>query len=159
MPPEPLVARVAKRFSETGGDLKEVSKALLLSEEAWTAPRTKIKRPTEWLIAAMRAMNLDRPPIRELIKAQATLGEPLWQPPSPKGFSDQKADWFDGIAERFDIAADIARQATLMTSASDMLEQTLGPLASPQTRSAVGSAGDRTQALTLLLMAPEFQLR
>ena len=31
------------------GDLKEVTKALVASPEAWTLPRTKLKRPSEWV--------------------------------------------------------------------------------------------------------------
>ena len=34
-----LVERLAKRFLETEGDLKEVAKALVTAPEAWEAPR------------------------------------------------------------------------------------------------------------------------
>jgi uncharacterized protein (DUF1800 family) len=39
------------------------------------------------------------------------------------------------------------------------METTIGPLASAETRRAVVDAESRPQALTLLLMAPEFQRR
>src|SRR5476651_1855393 len=39
-PPPALVARLAKRFLDTGGDLKEVTKILLTSQESWDAPRS-----------------------------------------------------------------------------------------------------------------------
>jgi len=39
------------------------------------------------------------------------------------------------------------------------LEETLGPLASSETRQAVARAESRPQALALLFMAPEFQRR
>ena len=38
-----------KGFRDTGGDLKEVAKALVASPEAWALPRTKLKRPSEWV--------------------------------------------------------------------------------------------------------------
>jgi uncharacterized protein (DUF1800 family) len=41
----------------------------------------------------------------------------------------------------------------------DLLEIALGPLASAETRQAVARAESKPQALTLLLMAPEFQRR
>src|SRR5450759_2888157 len=44
-PPQPLVDRIAKRFLETKGDLKEVSKVLIVSPEAWDAPRKKLRLP------------------------------------------------------------------------------------------------------------------
>jgi uncharacterized protein (DUF1800 family) len=158
-PPRSLVALLTKRFLDTNGDLKEVTKALLQSEDAWNAPRTKIKRPGEWIVTAMRAVNADAAHFRLVLQAQNMLGEPLWQPPSPKGFSDQNSEWIDGLAERLDIATNLSRRLEPAGSPRDLVEQTLGPLASPETRSAVARAEDRTQALTLLFMAPEFQLR
>jgi uncharacterized protein (DUF1800 family) len=65
----------------------------------------------------------------------------------------------DGLAERLDVATHLARRFTTTRHPSDMLEQTLGPLASTQTKTTVSRAEDRTQALTLLFMAPEFQVR
>ena len=32
------------------------------------------------------------------------VGEPLWRPPAPKGFSDESGPWLDGLAQRLDIA-------------------------------------------------------
>ena len=54
-PPPALVERLAKRFLDTDGDLKEVAKALVAAPEAWAAPRGKLKRPSEWIVAALRA--------------------------------------------------------------------------------------------------------
>ena len=42
--------------------------------------------------------------------AQNLLGEPLWRPPAPKGFSDDSAAWLDGLAQRLDIANQLARR-------------------------------------------------
>src|SRR5690606_30736000 len=54
-PPQVLVDRLAKRFLDSDGDLKEVSRTLLQADEAWTEERNKIKRPSEWIITALRA--------------------------------------------------------------------------------------------------------
>jgi uncharacterized protein (DUF1800 family) len=158
-PPASLVASLAKRFLETEGDLKEVTRQLVLSDEAWDAPRSKLKRPGEWMIGAMRSVEVTRPDERMVLKLLDSLGEPLWEPPSPKGFPDQSSAWMDGLAERLDVATHLARRFTTTRHPSDMLEQTLGPLASTQTKTTVSRAEDRTQALTLLFMAPEFQVR
>lgn len=159
-PAPSLVERLAKRFHGTGGDLKEVARALVESNEAWEAPRIKLKRPGEWMIGAMRAAGLERVDnIRLVLKAQDMLGEPLWRPPSPKGFSDQSAEWFNSLAERLDVAVELSRRLDTTEHPSKLLDQVLGPLASANTRSAVARAEDRTQALTLLFMAPEFQQR
>jgi len=42
---------------------------------------------------------------------------------------------------------------------SELIETVLGPLASADTRQAIARAESRQQAITLALMAPEFQRR
>src|SRR5882724_4214087 len=54
-PPPVLVERLTAVFRDTDGDIKAIAKALVTSEEAWTAPRDKLKTPCEWTIAMVRA--------------------------------------------------------------------------------------------------------
>src|SRR5215470_13070612 len=54
-PPPALVERLAATFRDADGDLKQVARALILSEEAWAAPRNKLKKPSEWIVAITRA--------------------------------------------------------------------------------------------------------
>jgi uncharacterized protein (DUF1800 family) len=94
------------------------------------------------------------------VNTQNLLGEPLWRPQAPKGFSDDSAAWLDGMAERLDIATQIGRLAGNTGQEPDaMVDTALGPLASRDTRETVKRAASRPQALALLLMAPEFQRR
>ncbi|MCK9915907.1 DUF1800 domain-containing protein [Microbacteriaceae bacterium K1510] len=159
-PPKPLVDRLAKRFRDTQGDLMEVTKTLVTSPEAWNAPRTKLKKPGEWTIAAMRASGLPIKDVRRIVNTQNLLGEPLWRPPAPKGFSDDSAAWMDGIAQRLDIANQVARLVGNTGAEPDaMVDAALGPLASDDTRQTIKRAESRPQALALLLMTPEFQRR
>jgi uncharacterized protein (DUF1800 family) len=159
-PPQPLVDRLARRFLDTGGDLLEVSKTLASAPEAWAAPRAKLKKPSEWTLAAMRANGLALRDVRRVVNTQNLLGEPLWRPPAPKGFSDDSAAWLDGLAGRLDIANVLARRiGNDLRDPDEMVDTALGPLASAQTRQAVKRAESRPQALALLLMAPEFQRR
>src|SRR5437763_732817 len=53
-PPPVLVERLTQRFLDTDGDLKEVAKALIASPEAREPQQVKIKRPGEWIVAALR---------------------------------------------------------------------------------------------------------
>jgi uncharacterized protein (DUF1800 family) len=87
------------------------------------------------------------------------LGEPLWRPPAPKGFSDDNAAWLDGLSHRLEIANSFARREGLANEPEAVMEAAIGPLASAETRRAVAGAESRPQALTMLLMAPEFQRR
>lgn len=158
-PPPALIDRLAKRFLATQGDLKELAKTLIASNEAWDAPRAKLKRPGEWIVGAMRATGYAPPDLRPVVQAQNLLGEPLWRPPAPKGFSDATASWMDGLSQRLDIANQLSRRAASLADPLDVMETALGPLASGDTRRAVARAESRPQALTLLLMSPEFQRR
>ncbi len=158
-PARSLVDRLAKRFTETDGNLREVAKALLAAPESWSAPRAKLKRPGEWMIAALRATGSPPADPQPLIQAHNLLGEPLWRPPAPKGFDDNSKAWMDGVAQRLDIANQLALRVAGSAAPDAVVETALGPLASAQTRQAVARAASRPQALALLFMAPEFQRR
>jgi uncharacterized protein (DUF1800 family) len=158
-PPPALVARLAKRFQDTDGNLKEVAKALVTSPEAWDAPRSKLKRPGEWIIGAFRAAGVTPPEIGPVMQAHNLLGEPLWRPSAPKGFSDDSAPWLDGLAQRVDLANQLARRIGGQADPREVFEQTLAPIASAETRQAITRAESRPQAFALLFMAPEFQRR
>ena len=158
-PPPRLVEALTASFLRHDGDLKELARTLVAAPEAWSAPRQKLKRPGEWLVAASRATGLRSPDVRPLIQAQNLLGEPLWRPPAPKGFDDTSAAWMDGLAQRIDIANQVARRLTGQIDPAEMVEIALGPLATSETREAVARAESRPQAVALLLMSPEFQRR
>jgi uncharacterized protein (DUF1800 family) len=159
VPPQSLIDKLAKRFQETGGDLKEVTKTLVTAPEAWDAPRSKVKRPGEWMVGALRATGVTPSDIRPIVNAQNLLGEPLWRPPAPKGYPDDSAAWLDGLPQRLDIANQLARRVGGMTDADAVADAALGPLASPETRQMLSRAESRPQALALLLMTPEFLRR
>jgi uncharacterized protein (DUF1800 family) len=158
-PPPALVERLTRRFLATQGDLKELAKALVAAPEAWEAPRAKLKRPGEWVVAALRAVGATPADIGPLMQAHNLLGEPLWRPSAPKGFADESAPWLDGLAQRLDIANQFARRLGGDADPRDVFEEALAPLASDETRQAITRAESRPQALALLFMAPEFQRR
>jgi uncharacterized protein (DUF1800 family) len=157
-PPPSLVDGLAQRFLDTGGDLKEVAATLVAAPESWQPEQTKIKRPNEWIAAGLRATG-EPSEIPRILQAGNLLGEPLWRPPAPKGFSDENAAWLDGLGRRLEIANGFAHRDGLGHDPEAVMETAIGPLASAETRRAIASAESRPQALTLLLMAPEFQRR
>jgi uncharacterized protein (DUF1800 family) len=158
-PPAALTQRLAQRFGDTEGDLKEIAKTLVASPEIWDSPMTKLKRPNEWLTAMRRAMPDMPGNVVQGLQARARLGEPLWRPPQPEGFQDVRGPWVDGLAQRLDIAEIVATRVEASIDPKDLIETTLGPLASPDTRRAVARADSRQQAIALALMAPEFHRR
>ena len=156
-PPPPLVAKLEKTFNSSNGNLKEIAKALINADEAWTPQRTKLKPPAEWIVSVIRLTD-GGPlvPIGLLMGAQAQLGAALWRPPAPNGYSDREAAWIDGVPRRLDLANQFANRLADNVDPIGMLESALGPLASTHTRDTVARAESRAQALTLLIMSPEF---
>jgi uncharacterized protein (DUF1800 family) len=157
-PPPALIEQLTKTFRDTDGDLKEIAKALAVSEEAWAFPRTKLKTPSEWGVAMVRSTGLRADPER-FDRGLAVLGQPIWTPPAPQGFPDGEATWIDGMGRRLDIANNFAERVAGQIDPIGILDTALGPLASVETREAVARAESRQQALALAFMAPEFQRR
>jgi uncharacterized protein (DUF1800 family) len=150
---------MAKVFRDTGGDLKETARTMVLSDESWTQPATKLKRPSEWVVGMVRSTGLtEADPVR-FTDGQALLGEPLWRPSSPKGHPDDEGSWIDGMGRRLDVANYFAERVAGRTDPQEVIETVLGSSVSPEVKDAVGRAESRPQALVLLFMSAEFQRR
>src|SRR5690606_35442118 len=61
-PPAAAVDRIASVFLESGGDLREVSHALVDLEEAWDPTSRKFRSPQEWVVAVLRALGTREAP-------------------------------------------------------------------------------------------------
>jgi uncharacterized protein (DUF1800 family) len=158
-PPPALIDRLTFRFFESEGDLKEVAKALVTAPEAWAAERAKIKRPSEWVVATRRAAGRKNINTQGMVGQQRLLGEWLWQPSAPTGYSDDNAAWLSGLKLRLQSANTFAQAVAGDVDPRELVDVTLGPLATEETRLAVARAETKAQALTLLIVAPEFQRR
>jgi uncharacterized protein (DUF1800 family) len=157
-PPQTLVEQLTQRFLDTDGDLREVAKALINAPESWSPEQAKIKRPAEWIVASRRAVGRQGA-IDRLTRQQGLMGEPLWQPSAPKGFSDDNATWLDGLALRLEAANAFAQAIGDSLDPQAVAETALGPLATPETRLTMARAESKPQALAFLVMAPEFLRR
>ena len=158
-PPPALVERLAKRFLDTDGDLKEIAKALIEAPETW-------RRAAHEAEAAERMADLGVARDRRragsrsaALQAMAYLGERMWRPTAPKGFPDEQAAWIDGLAQRLDIANRIAELVRRGSSRPLSSRRRSGRSRRAETRQTIARAESRQQALTLALMAPEFQRR
>ena len=157
-PPQPLIDALSATFSRTDGDLKALARTLVTAPEAWSEDSRKLRRPSEWITAMLRATDI-APGAPRFLQSLILMGEPLWRPPAPKGYSDLAASWLDGLARRLDLANAFAGRVAATVDPITLVETALGPLASPETREAVSRAESRAQGLALALMAPEFLRR
>ena len=161
-PPPALVDRLASTYLKSGTQLAPVYRELIHSPEAWQAQPAKLKTPEEFVISSARVLRLDR---RLLERADAGgivgLGQRVQAAPSPAGWSDRADDWLgpDAVWKRVEWSTRVASRLGSSIDARALAAQSLGPLLNPQTATQLERAADGSQALALLLMAPEFQRR
>lgn len=159
-PSEALEKRLARVFTDTGGDLKAVTLALVESEEAWAAPPVKLRPPLEFLAATGRLIG--RPPVRPSPKASlVAMGQPFLGAPSPKGWSEEDDAWVtsDGIKSRIDWAQQCATLNADHVDIRTLIGGRIGGYFSDETRRVVRQGESPEQALALLMLSPEFQRR
>jgi len=159
-PSPALIARLAKVFQDSEGDLSKVTLALVESEEAWDPELQKIRSPQEFLLAALRLTGV-RYDIGQVNGPLRAMGHSFWAPDGPNGYADTVAAWAspEGMKMRLDFASALAHRAPEGLNPNELLEVAMGEMASKETRQAVMRAESREQVLALLIMAPEFQRR
>ena len=160
-PTPALVARLEETWTRTGGDLGYVAEALINAPEAWDPAPAKLKTPYEFLISSWRAIGGQPGAIEHLAPTLKAMGMQAFSPPSPKGWSDEAITWAapDAIIKRMTwaegfsaiVAADLDPNATAAGA--------LGARLTEPVRKAVARAESRQEALSILLMCPEFQRR
>src|ERR1700730_477779 len=94
-PPAPLVARMAKTFESSDGDIRAVMHTMIYSPEFWSreAYRAKIKTPFELVVSAVRALGTDADTAMPLVQWVGRIGEPLYQCQPPTGYADNAEAW------------------------------------------------------------------
>jgi uncharacterized protein (DUF1800 family) len=158
-PPPDAVRQISQVLIDTHGDLGAACLALIKLPEAWQ-PLTKLRSPFDYVIAALRAVDLPAEKRGDVMGALGALGQPLWNAPLPNGWPDRAVDWAapESLLRRADWAFGLAGRAGDVDPAA-MAEASLGPLLRPATLEAVHRAGSRRDGLTLLLASAEFMRR
>jgi uncharacterized protein (DUF1800 family) len=174
-PPPALVARAAQRFTDTGGDLREVVRTIVTSPEFYApdAARAKVKTPFEFVVSAVRALDADVPNARPLLRALQELGMPLYLCQPPTGYDDTADAWVSSgaLVSRMNLALELGRspqraidaprllQGDIATVRVQLLDEVLGGQVAAQTLGTIGRAATMEQMVALVLGSPEFQRR
>jgi uncharacterized protein (DUF1800 family) len=108
-PPAACVVSVARTFLATQGDVSAVLRAILSQPGFWdrSVRGAKLKKPSEFLASALRALDLSLDGTSEIAKVTEQLGEPPLLYPAPTGYPDTASAWAGGsqILARMDVAA------------------------------------------------------
>lgn len=160
-PPPALVARLADRFTASGGDLPSVYRALLDAPELANAAPMKFKSPWDWMVSSFRALGVRTVDGQAVAGLATQLGQPVWRPGSPAGYDDTDATWAgpDALMRRVAAAARLAQRADASLDPRSLAKQILPGGGSPATLAAIARAENRVEGLALLLVSPEFMRR
>lgn len=164
-PPDDAVASVAQVFRDTDGDLRAVAAALVALPHAWQPEHRKFRTPQDWLVAVLRALDA-RTTNDALLVTLRQLRQPLWSPPSPKGYGDQTQEWADpdALLNRAELARRIARIVGRDAGAAGLDPRALldvvdVPADDPLRAMLADTSIDAGERLSLALAGPAFQWR
>ncbi|MDH4062751.1 MAG: DUF1800 domain-containing protein [Acidobacteriota bacterium] len=172
-PPEALVARAARAFAETRGNLREVTRIIVTSPE-FLAPesyRAKVKTPLEFVASALRATGADVRTALPLARSLRDLGMPLYFCQPPTGYDETADTWVSSgaLVARMNFALELGgnrlrgvRLPGARTAATDSLREQLLATAladdvSETTRATLARATEAAQVVALAIGSPEFQ--
>ena len=107
-PPASLVEKMSQTFLKKDGDLREVYKTMLTSNEFWAAEsyRAKIKTPFEMTVSAVRALGAETNGSPQFHKWIQQMGEGLFLAQPPTGYADTAETWVNtgALLERMNFA-------------------------------------------------------
>ncbi|MEO5762690.1 MAG: DUF1800 domain-containing protein [Vicinamibacteria bacterium] len=179
-PPQALVCRAAATFEKTKGDIREVVRTIVTSEEfLGTSYRAaKVKTPLEFVVSAVRVSDADVTDAKALTQRIAKMGMPLYLQQPPTGYKDAAEEWIStsALLERMNFALDLSagrikgvhvdtktlaqKNATLETVAAQLLPSGLSPNSKKTLEGeAVKEGSSPTRLVGLVLGSPEFQKR
>lgn len=96
-PPQSVIDRAAQVFLKTDGDIREVVRTIITSNEFYSqqAFRAKVKSPFEVVVSAMRAMNAVPDSTPRTAQMIAYLGQPIYGHQAPNGWPETGDAWMN----------------------------------------------------------------
>ena len=172
-PPDALVDRAAKRFRDSGGNIREVLRTILISPEFFApeAQRAKIKNPFEFVISSVRATAVTMPSAAPLVQSLRELGMPVYFCQPPTGYADKAEAWVNtgALLNRMNFAVALTEgrlrgmrgsgtlRAARVQPADLLIKDIFAGDLSATTAATVRKAETPAQTIALLLGSPEFQ--
>jgi uncharacterized protein (DUF1800 family) len=169
-PPPSLVNKAAEAFRRSEGDIPTVVRTLIDSPEFFSPDtyQAKVKKPLEFVASGLRVTGAEVQMSHQLLRYLGRMGEPLFLAQPPTGYPDAGASWAspDMLLTRMNFAIDLianripgSRARIELLADKDSLARLIAPDAlSAGTRSTLAET-EGSEAIALLLAAPEFQRR
>ena len=177
-PPPALVARMARRFQETDGDIAQVLRFLFSTEEFQESLGTKFKDPIHYVVSAVRLAYDGKVIVNPapMLAWLARMGEPLYGRQTPDGYSLVKREWASAgqLETRFEIArnlgfgapglwkaegADAMARPGFPQLSNALYYESMQSALGRATKASLEQAGSPQEWNQLLLSSPEFMNR
>lgn len=159
-------------YRDSPTQLKEVAKALLMMDEAWTEPMVRVRPPNLWLVSVTRALALTRQKSDDAAPGYryylALMRNEPWRNRTPDGYPDHDLAWRDPgtLYLRMEIAKQMVN--SLLTDAeiaqitpASRFENLFPVVRSDAAMTEVKrwARQDKRTAMAFMLMTPEFMHR
>jgi uncharacterized protein (DUF1800 family) len=153
------VATVTQALSGSGGSLPAAYNAIIGLSNAWV-PQTKLRTPVDLVLATGRALAASSNIRKKTTDGIGGLGQQLWQPPFPNGWSDLAQDWCSGsqMELRTNFIDDYVKEFSQVDPIATA-NTALGALISPATTAMMARVHRTHDKLTILFCSPDFQRR
>jgi len=114
VPRESLVNQLTETYLQTNGDIKQMMRTLIYSDEFWNAP-PKFKRPFEYTVSILRGLNYQEGRIRGfqqlLQSAFESMGQIPYLWPAPNGYPDVGQAWANNLLPRWNTVIGIINKS------------------------------------------------
>lgn len=105
-PDQALIMRLARRFTATGGDIREVLREAL-SDRSLAYSQPKYKRPFQFAVGVARALDATMPHSGQLRLRLAQAGHMPFKWETPDGYPDRTSYWAGALLWRWRFAASL----------------------------------------------------
>lgn len=160
------VDRTAATYTRTHGSISDMIRPILESDDLLTSPPV-VRRPFDFVVAALRALEATTDGGRGLQRALALMGQPLFEWPMPDGYPADAAAWSGSMLARWNFASALVAGRIPGTTVdlkalgfagnkrlAEVVPTVLDVDAHDRRALAKGTASSR---LAVALMSPEFQ--
>jgi uncharacterized protein (DUF1800 family) len=111
-PPDGCIDAGVQAWERTGGEIREILRAIFRSNEFWTPAYrgAKVKTPLEFVVSAVRAVGGVPDSTLALAQLVGRLGQPLYLQPAPTGYPETQESWVNSgaLLERLNVAMGLA---------------------------------------------------
>ena len=111
-PPDGCVDNAVGAWKRSGGDLREILRAIFHSPDFWAQANrsAKVKSPLEFVVSAVRVVAGVPDTTPRLAGAVGRLGQPLYQHAAPNGYPEHEKDWVNSgaLLNRMNFAMQLA---------------------------------------------------